>query len=384
MSTPLQCQRDLFPEKAVAGYLNGASRSPQLKVVAAACRNALWFREENAAMPIPDFFGPVELIKKEFAKLINCPEKDRVVMVSAASYGIATAAKNLPLRSVQNIIVVEDQFPSNYYAWAEKCKTTGAELRIVARPAAGATGTWSDHVLEAIDANTAAVAIAQLHWADGTLFDLKAIRQRTDDVDAWLVLDLTQSVGAYPFDVQDIRPDVLTCGGYKWLMGPYGHGYAYFGERMDHGSPLEENWVNRAGSEDFRNLVNYTDAYRPLASRYAVGEHSNFLMVPMQLAALQQVNAWSPERIQTYCAALWKGVEPMLRELGVTIPTERANHLVGLRLPANIDNDKLVAEFSKRELMVSFRGDSLRISPNVYNTEEEMMRMMMAIAVSKR
>ena len=231
MHTPLQCQRDLFPEKAVAGYLNGASRAPQLKAVAAAGRNAIWFREENATMPIPDFFGPVEQIKQEFAKLINCPEKDRIAMIPAASYGIATAAKNLPLRADQNIIVVEDQFPSNYYAWAKKCKATGAELRIVARPEAGTTGTWSDHVLEAIDANTAAVAIAQVHWADGTLFDLRAIRKRTDDVDAWLVIDGTQSVGAYPFDVQEIRPDVLSCGGYKWLMGPYGHGYAYFGER---------------------------------------------------------------------------------------------------------------------------------------------------------
>ncbi|MFK8163547.1 MAG: aminotransferase, partial [Lewinella sp.] len=165
---------------------------------------------------------------------------------------------------------------------------------------------------------------------------------------------------------------------------PYGHGYAYFGERMDNGTPIEENWINRAGSEDFRNLVNYVDDYRPLAGRYAVGEHSNFLMAPMQLVALQQVNAWGPARIQSYCAGLWKGVEPMLRELGVHIPTERVHHLVGLRLPASIDPDKLAAEFGKRKLMVSYRGDAVRVSPNVYNTEEEMIRMAMAVGVSRR
>lgn len=382
MATTLACQRNLFPEKAVAGYLNGASRAPQLHAVAAAGHRALQWREENAGMPIPEFFGPVEAIKVAFAQLINCPEKDRIVMIPAASYGLATAAKNLPLRAGQNIIVVQDQFPSNYYVWAEKCKATGAELRVVARPEAGAAGTWSDHVLEAVDADTAAVAIAQVHWADGTLYDLSALRQRTNDVNAWLIIDGTQSIGAYPFDVTEIQPDVLVSSGYKWLMGPYGCGYAYFGERMDHGTPLEENWINRAGSEDFRNLVNYSDAYRPLAGRYAVGEHSNFLMAPMQLAALEQINAWKPENIQAYCAQLWAAIETPLREMGVRFPAARAEHLVGLRLPAGTDGNLLAAAFEKRGLMVSYRGDAIRVSPNVYNTEEEMVQLLMAMARS--
>jgi len=69
----LNNQRSLFPEKAVAGYLNGASRAPQLKSVAAAAKHALWWREENASMPIPAFFSTVKSVKQEFAKLINCP-----------------------------------------------------------------------------------------------------------------------------------------------------------------------------------------------------------------------------------------------------------------------------------------------------------------------
>ena len=372
-------QRFLFPEKAVVGYLNGASRSPQLKSVAAAAKHALWWREEHSGMPIPAFFSTVKTIKEEFAKLINCPEPERVAMIPAASYGVATAAKNVPLSKGQNVIVVEDQFPSNYYSWAVKCQEAGAELRVVARPEAGATDRWSDRVLAAVDQHTAAVAIANIHWADGAVFDLKAIRIRTDEVDAWLVIDGTQSLGAYPFDVQDIRPDVLCTGGYKWLMGPYGCGYAYYGERMDNGSPIEENWINRAGSEDFRNLVNYRDDYRPLAGRYSVGEHSNFLMGPMQMTALQQVNAWGPENIQTYCAGLWSGIEPLLEKAGIQLPAERAHHLIGLRLPGSIDAIRLAAEFERRGLFVSYRGDAVRVSPNCYNTPEELAELAAAI-----
>ncbi|MEM1358235.1 MAG: aminotransferase class V-fold PLP-dependent enzyme [Bacteroidota bacterium] len=376
----LSCQRHLFPEKAVVGYLNGASRAPQLKSAAAAGRAALAWREENSSMPIPEFFGPVERIKTAFAKLINSEEPQRVALIPAASYGIATAAKNVPLRKGQNIIIVADQFPSNYYAWAEKCKRTGAELRIIARPEAGSSDRWSERVLAAIDRDTAAVAIANIHWADGTLFDLGALRKRTDEVDAWLVIDGTQSIGALPFDVQTIRPDALIAGGYKWLMGPYGCGYAWYGPRMDNGRPLEENWINRAGSEDFRNLVNYREEYRPLAGRYSVGEHSNFIMAPMQIAGLEQVNEWGQDNIQAYCAHLWDAITPDLESLGVRIPAVRAQHLVGLRLPERIKPERLTEELAKRSLTVSYRGDALRVSPNVYNTPEEMMQLLLAIA----
>ncbi len=380
----LSCQRHLFPEKAVAGYLNGASRAPQLHAVAEAGRNAISWREENAGMPIAEFFGPVGQLKQAFAQLINCSEADRIALIPAASYGLSTAARNLPLAYGQNIIVVEDQFPSNYYVWAEKCKENGAELKVIARPEAGAADSWSDRVAAAIDANTAAVAIAQVHWADGSLFNLQTLRDRTNEVNAWLIVDGTQSVGAFPFDVQVIRPDVLVCAGYKWLLGPYGCGYAYYGERMDEGTPLEENWINRAGSEDFRNLVNYQTEYRPLAGRYAVGEHSNFLMAPMQLAALQQVLSWGPENVQQYCARLWATVEDHLRSLSVSLPTLRAQHLVGLRLPAHLQQERLAAELAKRNLQVSYRGDAVRVSPGMYNTEEEMIELLMAIRLASK
>ena len=326
-------------------------------------------------MPTHTFFADVQAVKEEFARLIHCGEPGRIALTPSASYGVATAAANLPVTAGRNIIVVEGQFPSNYYAWDVLCKQRNAELRVVPRPSEDEADTWSERVVEAVDSNTAAVAIAQLHWADGTLYDLQAIRTRTDEVDAWLIVDGTQSLGAFPFDVRKIRPDALVAGGYKWLMGPYGCGYAYYGERMDDGRPIEENWINRAGSDDFRNLVNYRDDYRPLAARYSVGEHSNFLIAPMQVAALQQVNGWTPEGVQEYTAGLWSATRDLFERRGVTIPEQRAHHLVGLRLPGHIDQDRLVTEIDRRGLTVSYRGDKMRVSPNVYNTPEELAEL---------
>ncbi len=372
----LPCQRALFPLRDDEVYLNGASRSPQLIAGAVAARRALEWREANSGMPIPAFFKPVERLRASFAELIGGREAGRVALTPSASYGLATVARNLPIRRGQHIIVVQDQFPSNYYPWHRRCAETGAELITVKRPT-GAT-SWSDAVLEAINRDTAAVAMAHVHWSDGTLYDLAAIRRRTDEVGAWLVVDGTQSIGALPFDVEVIRPDALIAGGYKWLLGPYGCGYAWYGPRMDDGIPLEENWINREGSDDFSRLADYRDAYRPLAARYSVGEHSNFLAIPMQQAALDQLTAWRPERIQEYTGALWSGILPELAGLHLHLPAQRANHLVGIRLPEGLSMDRVREAMIKHAISVSYRGDVVRVSPNVYNRAEDMDRLVEA------
>ena len=369
----MESLRELFSLSPADTYLNGASRSPQLVAAAEAARQALRWREGNSGMPIEAFFGPVSQLRSSFARLINSPEPDRVALIPAASYGIATVAKNLPLRSGQNIIVVQDQFPSNYYAWQRLCTERGATLITVQRPT-DEDDSWSDRILDAINEHTAAVAIGHLHWSTGTVFDLEAIRNRTDDYGAWLVVDGTQSLGAYPFDVQRIRPDAVVAGGYKWLLGPYGCGYAWYGPRMDDGVPLEENWIHRKGSDDFSRLSEYQDAYRPLATRYSVGESSNFIMVPMQQAGLDLVNSWAPDAVQRYTQGLWTGVERELVDVGVVLPHSGGYHLVGLRLPSQIDTEKLKATLADRAISVSYRGPLVRVSPHVYNTPDDMGR----------
>jgi len=249
-----------------------------------------------------------------------------------------------------------------------------AELRIVERPSdsKNTTQDWNQLLLDAIDNKTCLIAASHVHWADGTLWDLRALRARTSEIGALLILDGTQSIGALPFSVKEIRPDALVAASYKWLMGPYSAGYAYYGPAFDDGQPIEESWVNRLHSDDFRNLINYQSEYRPKAVRYCVGEHSNFILTPMMLTALHQLNGWGVERIQAYCASLWDAILPDLHDLGITLSPDRAHHLVGLRLPSHINLDKVSAELEKRNIAVSLRGDAIRVAPHVYNTTEDM------------
>ena len=109
------------------------------------------------------------------------------------------------------------------------------------------------------------LAIGHVHWADGTRFDLPRLAARAREVGAWVVIDGTQSVGALDFPFDEVRPDAVMCAAYKWLMGPYGIALGWFGDVLQDGEPIEETWAGRRGSEDFRGLVDYTDAYGPAA-----------------------------------------------------------------------------------------------------------------------
>jgi selenocysteine lyase/cysteine desulfurase len=213
-----------------------------------------------------------------------------------------------------------------------------------------------------------------VHWTDGTRFDLAAIGRAARAAGAALVVDGTQSVGALPFDVRELQPDALICTGYKWLLGPYSIGAAYFGPRYDHGEPVEENWIARRGSEDFQRLVEYEDEYSPGAGRYDVGERSNFILLPMFVAALRLILEWTPERIQQYCENLVSEPIERARALGFTVEEDRwrGAHLFGVRTPAGLDIGTLQKALQRRNIFTSLRGSALRLSPNVYNDESDL------------
>ncbi|NNE71438.1 MAG: aminotransferase class V-fold PLP-dependent enzyme [Rhodothermales bacterium] len=327
-----------------------------------------------AAVTPDDFFRDGEALRSEFADLIHAEDPARVAIIPAASYGLATAARNLPVSRGQRIVTLREQFPSNVYTWTRLAADKGALVTHV-EPIAGPDRgrRWNERILEAIDRNTAVVALPHVHWADGTLFDLEAIGRRARDVGAALVIDGTQSVGALPFDVQRIQPDAVICAGYKWLLGPYSIGLAWFGNRFDNGVPLEENWISRRDSHDFAGLVRYRDEYGPGAARYDVGERSNFILVPMLLEALRLLNGWGPEAIQAYCRTISQAIIPAATELGFEVEEAawRGDHLFGLRLPRGMDPAQLKQAFDARNISVSVRGDAIRISPNVYNATRD-------------
>lgn len=380
----LSCQKSRFSLPDDEHYLNCAYMSPISVAVETAGMTGVARKRVPSRIATSDFFTESDRARALFARLVNAPDPSRVAIIPAASYGLAIAARNLPAGAGQNIVVTHEQFPANVHAWRRLARDRGVEIRVVAPPAVveGRGRGWNTRLLEAIDTSTAIVALGHVHWTDGTKFDLEAIGRRAREVGAALVVDGTQSVGAMPFDVQAIQPDALVCATYKWLMGPYSMGFAYLGPRFDAGEPLEETWIGRAGSENFKELVNYRDDYQPGAMRYDVGERTNFALMPMAIAALEQVLEWQPARVQEYCAALTADLFDRVRALGYTVeaPEYRGAHLFGLRAPAGTDITAVGERLRARNVLVSLRGSALRVSPHVYNDARDITALIDALS----
>jgi len=376
-------QRSKFSLPQNITFLNCAYMSPMLKAVEKAGIRGIHAKRNPASIIPADFFTEAEVLRKEFAKLIRVKDPSRIVIIPSVSYGLASVVRNLPLGPGDRMVIAHEQFPSNYYPWRRLALDTGAILDVVAPPPVWVDRgkKWNERILDAIGPQTKVVALGHVHWADGTRFDLKKIRKRSRDVGAKLVIDGTQSVGALPFDVNEFQPDALICGGYKWLMGPYSIGLAYYAECFDNGVPLEENWINRLGSEDFTGLVTYEDAYHPGALRYEVGERSNFILVPMMLEALRQINAWGPENIQSHCEGITKNGISKLKAAGFWMEDDafRAKHLFGVRLPQGRTIAEIRERVKKKKISVSFRGEFMRVAPHVYNNAEDMDRLVRAL-----
>lgn len=382
----MQNQRAKFSIPKDVTYLNCAYMSPLMKSVEKAGIEGIQRKRNPYTISPDDFFHDAEALREEFAKLINIREPRRIVIIPSVSYGIANVAKNVLLTDGDKIIVTSEQFPSNYYPWHRLARETRSTLHVVAPPDSleSRGRKWNQRILEAIDARTRIVSLGHIHWADGTRFDLEQIRKRTRDVGALLIIDGTQSVGALPFDVQHIQPDALVCGGYKWLMGPYSIGLAYYGPYFDNGKPVEENWINRRNSENFTQLVNYQEDYQSGSLRYEVGEHSNFILVPMMQKALEQINRWKPANIQRYCEKISQPAIKKLRAAGFWIEEEnqRGHHLFGVRFPKGVLLDVVREKIRKKKISVSFRGDSMRVACHVFNDAEDFERLMRALEIN--
>ncbi|WP_142785643.1 aminotransferase class V-fold PLP-dependent enzyme [Changchengzhania lutea] len=380
----LDNQKHIFNIPKDVTYLNIASQSPSFKAIHEAGLNGLLQKQHAFTISISDYFEPVKELKTLFAELIEADDYNQIALIPSASYGMASVANNIRLKPEDEILIVDEQFPSNVYVWQKLATKYGATLKTVSIPQSGNLKgkRLNEAILAAITSKTAVVAMGHIHWTNGMLFDLKVIRKKATAHKALLIIDGSQSVGALPFSVKDIKPDALICAGYKWLFGPYGCAYAYYGKYFENGSPIEENWYNREDSENFAGLTNYESQYKPLANRYNVGECGNFIYVKMQIAALKQVLDWTPQAIQEYCKSISSQAVLKLENLGCTIENSRyrTHHLFGIELPIGLDVNYLKNELEKQKIYVSIRGKYIRISCHLFNTESDFDNLITCIA----
>jgi selenocysteine lyase/cysteine desulfurase len=220
-----------------------------------------------------------------------------------------------------------------------------------------------ERLADAVDEHADVVAFSAVQMSNGQLADIDAIAAAADAHDVMTIVDGTQAIGWLPLDAS--RFDVVACAAYKWLMSPRGTAFMYVRrEHLPEVKPLTAGWY---GGEDV---------------------HASYFGTPLRLAG-------SARRLDTSPAWFsWVGTQPaleLLEELGI-----EAIHIhnlglansfrAGLGLPpgdsaiVSVASDGAQERLADAGIMVATRGGRLRTSWHVYNTDDDVERVLEALS----
>jgi selenocysteine lyase/cysteine desulfurase len=188
------------------------------------------------------------------------------------------------------------------------------------------------------------------------------------------MIDATQAASVMSLDIAELQPDFLVFPAYKWLLGPYGIAFLYVTPARQSGRPLEQHAFNRKGYDSALRAPVETLPFLDGARRFDRGERDSFITIPMAHAALKLIDGWGVPRIAARLRALTDRLAEGLCELGVAVPHRhlRSPHILGVRPPG--DTAQASAEMERDGIFASVRQGFLRLSPHVYNDEEDVDR----------
>lgn len=365
-------QKHLFDIPEGITYMNCASQTPCLIASAEAGRRGVDRKFHPWSPDRANVGQEKEACRALFASLIGATGED-VALTASTSFGIAAAARNLSVRKGQEIVLLEGQFPSNYYAWRKVAERDGGLLRVVARPD---DFDWTSAVLDAIGPETGLVSLPNCHWTDGSLVDLERIGPVCRDQGIPLVVDATQTVGAVKTDVAVIQPAFMTVSVYKWLLSPDLMAFTYVAPDYQDGVPVEDNHQGRGDVPSMEYTPGYSDIYAPGARRFDMGAADSMILLPICKAALEQVNAWGVAAIQESLRVLTDAIAERAEAIGLIVPPrhQRVGNFIGLRSHTPLP-DGLLDHLRGEGVHVALRGGAIRVSPYLFNDRADVDRL---------
>jgi selenocysteine lyase/cysteine desulfurase len=371
----LASQRALFDIPREVCFLNAASWSP-LPLAAIEAGEKAVRRKGQPWLLDPAFAAnQYERARRAAARLIHADPED-VALISSVGYGVAAAAKILPVPAGCRVLVLQDDHSSPVLEWMTRASEGGFTVETVRAPG---NGDWTQALVAAIERRGAApiavVSISSVHWSDGGLVNLDLVAPAVRGREAALLIDATHSAGVIDLDTRALDPDFVVFPTYKWLIGPYGRAFLYIAKRRQDGIPLEQTSYGRrevrADQDRYFTDTNYVAGAR----RFDMGERDHFISMEMASIGMEMMAQWGTAAIAERLAMLTGRLAAGVRGAAVTMLEThfRAPHVLSLGFRDGMPPD-LVKRLAAENIHVAPRLGRMRISPHVYNDESDVDR----------
>jgi cysteine desulfurase/selenocysteine lyase len=355
-------------------YFNNASTGPLPVRTVAAQGEFTARRAEPFRLADDDQFAVVRRARELCAALIHA-RVEAIALMTNTTYGINLAARSLPLRPGEVVLTYDGEFPANIYPWMA-LERRGLTLERI--PLAGDLPD-EERLLASLDRpEVRVVAVSWVQFSSGYRTDLARLGRACRERGIFLVVDAIQGLGGAILDVRETPIDILACGGQKWLLSPWGTGFAYVREELVRQlEPEAVGWLAMAASDDFTRLTDYDFRYRDDARRFEVFTlpFQDFAGMNASLELLHELGpAAVATRVESLATRLIEGVStrPELRLVTPSDPAQRA----GVIAVAPRDPHAASARLTAAGVIHALREDAIRLSPHGYNTLEEVERVL--------
>jgi selenocysteine lyase/cysteine desulfurase len=379
----LASQRGLFEMPRDICYLNSASYSPLPLRTQEAARLAVGRKATPWMLDAAFANREHERARSAAARLINA-DADDIALIPSISYGVATAAKLLSFPRGSRLIVLENDHSSPVLEWQTRSQAQGFTVETVPQPS---DGDWTSAVLAAIERKGAApvalASISSVHWSDGGLIDVERVGAALRGQGASFLIDATHGAGVLAMDVKSLDPDFVIFPTYKWLLGPYGRAFLYVAKRHQNGIPLEQTGFGRRGVHSDAEVYFADTRYVASARRFDMGERDHFISMEMASIGMEMMAEWGALAIRTRLAMLTARIADGLLSCdlpGVQLMDDRfrAPHILSLGF-AGGQPAGLVEDLATEGVHVAARLSRMRLSPHVFNDEEDADRFVAAL-----
>jgi cysteine desulfurase/selenocysteine lyase len=364
---------DLPPE---AVYLNAASEGPLPR----ASREALLGMLDRKSRPFSiggeEYFQVPQKGRRLCARIAGC-RPDEIVLTTGAGAGINLAAAGLPLAPGDEVLLLQGDFPAlrNPFLHARRRGIVAVEVA-----PAGRIPSVADFQRAASPA-ARALAISHVHHVTGFRWDLGALGRFCRERGMVFIVDAAQSAGVVPLRFEEDQIDILAAPGHKWLLGLPGTGFAAIRSSvMDRMSPPAVGWMGcLSNAAQLVAPAPFDLSMFPGGRRFEVGT-TPYPQLAAWNAALEMITELGIDALGDHVRSLLEPLWDYLKRSPYKLlSSPDPEHRSGIVSFTGRFSAKLFLLLNERKIFPGLRQGAIRISPHLYNTPEDIGRLLEAL-----
>lgn len=382
METPvLQKFKDAFAGNAQILHFNHAGQS----LLSKPAYDQLLFCAQlfltEGALSWPQLAPVLERAKHNLAQFLGAKPQELAYFQSAAG-AISQIALGFPFQAGDEILVWDQEYPSNFYPWIRAAEK--AKAQIIQVPSGPDLSTPVEAMLERITPRTRMIATSWVQYKTGATLDLKRLTDQTRPQGIFVCADIIQGAGVRPFNFHESGVDAACGGSHKWMVA--GHGAGYLLLREEH---FEKISPVMFGAMSYGTPDDPTDIHRSLrfgASRFEPGGKA-FAEVAALGASAELLNQTGIQNIFIEAQRLCRRLKSGLEDLHYKVHSPHGSEFSGAILnfaPTEKSPQKTIEVveglMQKNKVSYAKRAPGIRVSTHAMVTNEHVDHLLKLLA----